>query len=375
MTSSNETASHEAVRRCVIAALRDPAGIARLTAGELDLTLRLMRRAQLLGRLAWHVRAAGVHEQLPRTARDALVGALRIAEAKAHEARWELDRVVWALRDEAQVPLIAMKGCAYLMTGTPNASGRLFADVDLLVPEADLARVESRLVAHGWRGAEVTPYDDNYYRLWTHELPPMSHVEREVEIDLHHNVLMRTARFKPDASLLLANARALSGTGLAVLAPTDMVLHAMTHLFAGSEMPDALRELVDIQDLLRHFGAHEAGFWERFWPRAVQLDLARPAFYGLRYAKQLLDAPIPAEVLRASQSARPPAPVLWLMDRLVPRALFPQHPDRHSHATSFARSLLFVRVHWLRMPPPMLARHLSYKFWRRLIQPREPSSA
>jgi hypothetical protein len=135
-------------------------------------------------------------------------------------------------------------------------------------------------------------------------------------------------------------------------------------------MPDSVRELVDIDDLLRHFGAHESGFWERFWSRAMQLDLARPAFYGLRYAQRLLGTPIPADVLRASQSARPPAPVLWLMDRLVPRALFPQHPDRHSHASALARWLLYLRSHWLRMPPFMLARHLTYKFWRRLRTPR-----
>ena len=36
----------------------------------------------------------------------------------------------------------------------------------------------------------------------------------------------------------------------AALAPADMVLHAIVHLFYGGEMDDALRDLVDIADLL-----------------------------------------------------------------------------------------------------------------------------
>jgi hypothetical protein len=60
------------------------------------------------------------------------------------------------------------------------------------------------------------------------------------------------------------------------------------------------------------------------------------------------------------------------MNRLVPRALFPQHPDRPSMLTSAARWLLYMRSHWIRMPPVMLVRHLSYKFYvKHLRRPSE----
>lgn len=243
--------------------------------------------------------------------------------------------------------------------------GRLFADVDLLAPEAALGHVEARLVECGWHSAPLTPYDEHYYRLWTHELPPLTHPEREIELDLHHNVIMRTARLQPDARLLLEAARPVAGSRYQVLAPIDMVLHAMTHLLYGGEMDDGLRDLVDLDDLLRHFARTEPRFWEGFWPRARQLDLERPAFYGLRYAARLLGTPVPEALLRESQSGAPPAPVVALMDRLVPEALFPQHPDYPSEVARAARLLLFMRSHWVRMPPVLLLRHLSYKFYRR----------
>jgi hypothetical protein len=151
-----------------------------------------------------------------------------------------------------------------------------------------------------------------------------------------------------------------------VLAPEDMVLHAMVHLFYGGEIADSLRELVDLDVLLRHFAANAPGFWQRFWPRAETLDLARPAYYGLRYAHALLGTPVPAQVLEASRSGAPAPVVTALMDRLVPEGLYPPHPDGPDRSAALARFLLYVRSHWVKMPPWLLATHLSRKALMRL---------
>jgi len=264
--------------------------------------------------------------------------------------------------NKADIPLIAMKGCAYLLLDLPNCRGRVFADVDLMTHERELGRLEARLNEHGWRTASLTPYDDNYYRKWTHELPPLTHAEREIEVDLHHNVLPRTARLKPDGDKLMQGSRAVAGSRYRVLADEDMVLHAMTHLMFGDDLADKIRELVDISDLLEYFSSRDAGFWERLIERAGELDLQRPAFYALRYAHRLLEARIPEAVLLESKAWAPPRFMVLLMDRLAPRALYPQHPDEHSRMTSFARFLLYLRSHWIRMPPWLLGYHLAYKF-------------
>jgi len=357
-----------AERDLLIAALVDPRNLVSWSAPDLDLALRLLRRARLLGRVAAELDAAGLLGALPLAARDALASALIATQARARVARWELDRIAYALQGLDGLRVVAMKGCAYLLADLPHAHGRMFADVDLLVPEERLLEVETRLKEHGWDSSELSAYDERYYREWTHELPPLTHEEREVEVDLHHNVLMRTARLHPDPRLMLAAARPVAGPryfGLAIMAPIDMTLHAMAHLFYGGEMDDALREVADIDALLRHFGAGEPGYWQDFWPRAVELDLARPAYYGLRYAQRLLATPIPAQVLAASQGGAPAPLVVAAMDRLVPRALFPAHPDRPRRRTGFARTLLYVRSHWVKMPPVMLIRHLARKFYMR----------
>jgi hypothetical protein len=360
------------VRRLLTALLRSPDVAATLPVRELDLGLRLARRVRLLGRIAERLQRRGLLAELPPAAREQLESALVVVDARARAARWELDRLLRALTSERAMRVVALKGSAYLLAGLPNAAGRTFADVDLLFAEADLPEVERLLIARGWRGTKLSPYDQHYYRAWTHELPPLVHEEREVEADLHHNIVPRTARLKPSGALLLAGAQPMLGTPFHRLSNADLVLHAMTHLMFDSDMADALRDLVDIDDLLRHFAAADQDSWSALWARAVELRLVRPAFYALRYAHTLLGTPVPEAVLTRSRRGSPPRLIVWLMDRIVPRALFPQHPDASSRTADGARFLLYVRSLWIRMPPWLLARHLAYKFFLRLRRtPRE----
>ena len=348
-------------RRLVDLAIRKPQAVLDLDDVDLDLVVRLLRRANLLGWLGSALEDSPAASVLPPIAIDHLDSAKVMAEARARLAGWELDRIAWAMRLEPDIELISMKGCTYLLLDLPIAAGRIFADVDLLLAEDDLERAEAVLNHMGWRGMELTPYDDRYYRRWTHELPPLMHVEREVEIDLHHTILPRTARLKPDSRKLIENARDVPGSPYKVLANEDIVLHAMAHLMFDSDLADKLRDLVDIAGLLERFSSEDEEFWERLLGRAAELDLGRPAYYALRYVKTLLGTAVPDAVLEESRRFAPPRPVGWLMDRLVPQALYPQHPDHPSRRTALSRLLLYMRSHWLRMPPWLLAYHLTYK--------------
>ena len=97
-------------------------------------------------------------------------------------------------------------------------------------------------------------------------------------------------------------------------------------------------------------------------PRAVEVGLARPLYYALRYTKLKLGTPVPDGVAAAAAAAAGPAgPLRVLMDALFVRALRPKHPSCSGAATRLARWLLYVRGHWLRMPMPLLLYHLTRK--------------
>jgi len=162
----------------------------------------------------------------------------------------------------------------------------------------------------------------------------------------------------------------LPGGRLFVLCPEDMVLHSATHLFHDGDLRLAIRDLVDLADLLAHF-ATQAGFWQRLVGRARELDLSRPLFYALRYAERLLALQVPQAVREEIAAAGPSAAVLALMDVLVPLALLPQETGEGSRRSDLALLLLFIRSHWLRMPPALLAKHLAHQVFVRYLAKAE----
>jgi hypothetical protein len=273
--------------------------------------------------------------------------------------RWEVNRLERVLPDPAKVVLL--KGSAYVMAQLPPARGRLYSDVDLLVPRADLPAIESSLLGNGWEPLKLLPYDQRYYRTWMHELPPLRHRERGTVVDVHHAILPESGRLHPDSASLLERAVGVRGSPFKVLAPADMVLHSAAHMFQDGQLAGAIRDLTDLDDLLRLFGGQNR-FWEEIVPRAERLELGRPLFYALRYATSLLGTPVPAAVDIDSRRFAPVSVSLRVMDRLVGHALRPFHPDESSWRAEIASFLLYVRSHWLRMPPLLLLRHLTTKF-------------
>jgi hypothetical protein len=194
-----------------------------------------------------------------------------------------------------------------------------------------------------------------------HELPPMQHIKRLTVIDVHHAILPETAYVHPDPEKLRAAAHTLDGySDLKVFAPADMVLHSAVHLFHEGELHNGLRDLVDIDSLLRHF-SNLPSFWPELVERAKELELTRSLYYALRYAAQILHTPIPSEAMEAARIGRPGRLTLTLMDALFSRALMPDHPSCSDWLTGTARWMLYVRANWLRMPPLLLARHLFHK--------------
>lgn len=344
----------------LVHALRYPETAPAFTLPEWDLLIRQARHADLLGCLGALIKARGFLDQVALQPRQHLISALRVAGKIAQTARWEVQQVRTALAP-LNAPVVILKGAAYTLMDLPIAPGRLFYDVDVMVPESSLAQAELLLKLHGWGSVKTSAYDQRYYRQWMHELPPMQHAARETMLDLHHNILPRTARFHPDAEQLLHSARAVGGDAqLRVLAPHDMVLHSATHLFHEGESHHALRDLFDLDGLLRHFGA-DAAFWSGLVQRAQQLELARPLYYALRYTQRIFATPIPPEVCASAHAGEPDRLTLALMDTLCARGFRTPHPSCNDWLTPAARFALYVRGHWLRMPLHRLIPHLVHQ--------------
>lgn len=336
--------------RRLIHALREPQSVRGLSPTDWEAMIAVARAEQLLAALA--IRSA------PFAPEGKIAAILDDAHRDCARGRtlalWEAEMARRALAPLG-IPVVVLKGTAYAAAGLDAGEGRYIGDLDLLVPARNLDPAQAALLAAGWEWVKADAYDDLYYRRWMHELPPLIHKERDRMADVHHTILPPTARPTPDAEALVRDATRLE-SGLSIFSPPDLVLHSAAHLFADGDLAGGLRNLWDIDRLLREFDC--PAFREALIERAALHQLASAVRRALRLSHHLYGTPVDQGF----------AGRLSIVDRLFAARLLAR--DGWGRETRKGlRFAFYVRSHWLRMPPLMLARHLLTKLGKRRAAP------
>ncbi len=346
----------------LIAILGDPHLAEALDEAQWSVLVCTARNSNLLGALAECLEDAQITAPPPATRH--LEGARQLSRRQRQSVVWEAYQLQRALAG-LKVPVLLLKGAAYVMSQDLVAKGRTFGDVDILVPRPSVGDVESQLMLSGWVSAKTDPYDQRYYRQWMHEIPPMTHIRRDTTLDVHHTILPLTARNAPDPAQIIARSLPIAKPGLDTLrvpCPEDLVIHSITHLVHEGELHNGLRDLRDIDSMLRHFPSSD-DFWTRLVQYSAGNDLAQPVLLGLHLARQVFGTPIPGTVFDELTSAGNSKTPDRFLVAIYTKALQPVANDEPDFLAVIARSLIYVRSHALRMPLPQLARHLSTKAW------------
>lgn len=342
--------------RDLILALKTPAAMAAYTPAQWDRLIPQARAAGLLGRLGALAEQQGLAATLPRPAWHALEAGLAYAERQAVAVRHELGKLDVALAGLG-VPVVVLKGAAYVASGSAAAAGRLMTDIDILVPKPAIHAAEAALMLEGWVGSHHDAYDQRYYRQWMHEIPPLRHMRRGTILDVHHNLLPETARIKTRPDRVIAAARPLPGMAcLRVPGESDLILHSASHLMHEGEWGHGLRDLSDLYAMIAAAAGHD-DFWPKLASRARELNLARPLALALTQLQRVFGVQPPAALDLARAHPLGEA----VIHALLARALSGYHSSCRLPLTGFAEFALYLRSHWLRMPPHLLFPHLLYK--------------
>lgn len=155
----------------LVMALRDLSSVGALDAQGWTGLLAAARAEQLIGTLAHRLDGLPV----PMTVARILDDARRSAVEQRRAALWEVEMARRALAPLG-LPVVLLKGSAFVSAGLGAGVGRSIGDLDILAPKQALPAVEQALLAHGWEWVKDDPYDDAYYRRWMHELPRSSTV-------------------------------------------------------------------------------------------------------------------------------------------------------------------------------------------------------
>jgi len=319
--------------------------------------------------LAARIETAGLMPQVPEVVANHLRAALAEAEYLRQMSLRQLAAVADALRPVG-ARLLALKGSAYILRNSLCAAGRMPRDVDIMVERGRLDEVEHALLCAGWTFEKTDPYDQHYYRAWSHELPPMRAPAMPFELDVHHTILPPLGRLRADAQSLFAAAVPVAESDWWTLCPADLVLHAAVHLAQDSEWKGRLRDLVDMDSLIREAAAADPRFWGTLATRTQVHCLGGPLWYVLTLAKDWLGTPValaPGEL--DAMATRDPGRAMVLA--LSRRCLAVVDPDGEPGlADQYAYAAMSLRANWMRMPPHLFFYHAAQKFVRSLR--REP---
>jgi hypothetical protein len=275
---------------------------------ELDPQTRARAREMISAGIAWPelVRLARRHRLHPLVADHLLrfpdVVPEPVFEQVARARQSEILRILERLNRLGQI-LSAMEKDDILAVPYkgPALSAQLYGsvtlrapgDLDILVRRADVVRARGALHSLGYRASHPLDAAGIEFMIHNRYHEPFLHEDRSI-VELHWAFANRDSPFAIDLDSLEARLGLLSvgGQPMPVFHPEDLLLILSVH--GAKHRWDRLEWIAGLAQVPRVDGAID---WEGVTARAHRLGVHRAVSLGLLLASELLDAPLPAEVL------------------------------------------------------------------------------
>lgn len=247
-------------------------------------------------------------------------------------------------------PVLLVKGAAYRISGFTYAQYRLFSDIDLLVHPTNFKDAVRRLIDHGYIEYTHSEYERNYYINWSHQYPPLRHLTRSAEIDLHHSIFFAKSNIQIDIGRFITNASKVTGSVFSLPTAADMFVHACLHLFYQEEQQKMTKDLIDLHCLY-----NEVANKTLIIQSAALSNKGSAIAYGLSvqrwYFKQDLSAEEATFVIQNSSQLR----------RKIIHFMLNSILQQKGWSFYLSSALWFIRGHLIKMNLPTLIYHSVMK--------------
>jgi hypothetical protein len=220
----------------------------------------------------------------------------KIFEWNSHHLE-EFERVAIALK-ESGIEIIVLKGAVLSKLVYPDVGLRPFRDIDFLIREEDLSKVKKVLthldyVEHLWTGEkeeERFEYEVGYVNS-----------KKRSYLDIHWDIKSPYAPYKTNVDNLwkTAGKAKIGASQVLTLSPEDnlhfLALHFVKHSKLMATDPVILRFFCDILEIIRVY-EHDID-WDYIVKNAKKYGIKTPTYFSLYYTQELLEAPIPPDVI------------------------------------------------------------------------------
>lgn len=263
-----------------------------------DKLLSIAAYHRVLGPLYSNLRVPELAPRIPSEVMRRLESSYMTEVARNLYLQAQLARLVERLQS-AHVPVVLLKGAALVPAVYEDVGLRPMCDVDVLVARHDVTRTGELLRTMGYHDHVHACCRTRLQRPHHHPKPTFVAPDKIMAVDVHSHLGRRD-----DIEDVWQRAVPVAGVDALAPAPEDLVLHLAVHFFGdrqGGTAIKALGQLVDISESLRRLAA--AFDWQVFTDLALRGGVQSAAFFALRAARDLLDAPVPTERLQGLRPA------------------------------------------------------------------------
>lgn len=339
----------------------DPASALRMDLSQWSQFIFILRECDVLARFHYLSTEANCFEQFPEKVKHHLNSASVKAERQAKQAMYEALDLTKNLGDINITPIF-LKGVAYSLRKSSASFGRVYADMDVLVPKSELRNIEQRLSFYGWFSNKSDEYDQKYYRQWAHEIPPMQHSLRGTVADIHHNLIPPISGRAPNISIFTEQLFETKEK-LYTLSKPAMVMHSIIHLFFNEEFNHGFRDISDLHMLFSEEN-EQSSFWTELINLSKKAGFEIELYYAVRHCRKIAKTHFPIPFLALVEIPKLSAIRLFFADFIFNRVLLPSHPACNSLLSNTAHIIATLRGHLLKMPLHILIYHSTHKLIR-----------
>nr|WP_252729390.1 nucleotidyltransferase family protein [Aliiglaciecola lipolytica] len=319
----------------------------------------ILREGKLLASLYHAAKRDGCYDAYPHFVKRHLYSAYVYANRQAQQIFFEANEFRLLL-EQVGITAVFLKGAGYTLRNSLNSYGRVCSDIDVLVNKNDLTAAEAHVKKNRWQSETLNDYDEKYYRDWAHEIPPLIHINRATVVDMHHNLYPPISGRAINIKKFISSRQKMQ-SGCFVLEPATTVMHSIIHMFANEDSSSWMRDLYDIILLIKENESVE--FWKVLMESSQQTDFDFEFEFVccIKALQHYSNLNIPTDVVSYINDYRLTKLQRWLIQNAILPSIAPEHSLVMSSKIKWAKTIVYFRGHWIKMPFAVLCKHFAFK--------------